>query len=282
LLRRILFTAVFAAASFNSLTVPQASAATTSVRQYLADGFDFPVGKPDGYGYYKARGFWPNGHLGEDWNGRGGGNSDLGDPVYAIGGGVVVYSADYRSGWGNVIIIRHAYRESDGMVRYIDSLYGHLDRRLVKLDQLVKRGQQIGTIGTNHGMYLAHLHLEIRRNLSIGMARSNYKKDYSNYYSPTDFIKTRRKLRTGFRQHPIPVNTFGDGVSQPSSPKLVVPLEKPPSSLSRDSAVAKTRVPEEVEKVLKEHEKPATTTTKGFWQSVKERLRFRPSSASRD
>jgi hypothetical protein len=31
----------------------------------LADGFDFPVGIPDGQGYYKARGFRPNGHLGE-------------------------------------------------------------------------------------------------------------------------------------------------------------------------------------------------------------------------
>ena len=34
----------------------------------LADGFDFPVGKPDGKGYYKARGLrlaTPR-HLGED------------------------------------------------------------------------------------------------------------------------------------------------------------------------------------------------------------------------
>ena len=37
---------------------------------FLADGFDLPVGKPDGEGYYKARGYRPNGHLGEDWNGK--------------------------------------------------------------------------------------------------------------------------------------------------------------------------------------------------------------------
>ncbi|NOY00904.1 MAG: M23 family metallopeptidase, partial [Verrucomicrobia bacterium] len=84
------------------VTAPQIRAANT-ITHYLADGFDYPVGKPNATGYYKARGFYPNGHLGEDWNGRGGGNTDQGDPVYSIAHGVVVYSADFRSGWGNVI-----------------------------------------------------------------------------------------------------------------------------------------------------------------------------------
>ena len=52
-----------------------------------ADGFDFPVGKPDAEGYYRLRGYRANGHLGEDWNGKRGGNTDLGDPVYAIANG---------------------------------------------------------------------------------------------------------------------------------------------------------------------------------------------------
>lgn len=29
-------------------------------------GFDFPVGKPDTEGFYKSRGYWPNGHLSEE------------------------------------------------------------------------------------------------------------------------------------------------------------------------------------------------------------------------
>jgi hypothetical protein len=52
-------------------------AATTLIK--LADGFDFPVGDAEAQGYYKARGFCPNGHPGEDWDGLGGGNSDLDD-----------------------------------------------------------------------------------------------------------------------------------------------------------------------------------------------------------
>ncbi|HEY1080753.1 MAG TPA: hypothetical protein VGE29_00740, partial [Prosthecobacter sp.] len=58
--------------------------AGSTIRVRLADGFDFPVGKPDAAGYYKARGYWPNGHMGEDWNGNGGGDSDLGAPIYAM------------------------------------------------------------------------------------------------------------------------------------------------------------------------------------------------------
>ncbi|WP_166442715.1 M23 family metallopeptidase [Phragmitibacter flavus] len=182
--------------------------AVDTVRCQLADGFDFPVGKPDAAGYYKARGFWPNGHLGEDWNGTGGGDSDLGDPIYNIGHGVVVLSEDVKVGWGNVIIIRHAYREPNGKIEIIDALHGHLLERKVKVGDIVERGQLIGTMGGNNGMYPVHLHFEIRKNLTIGMNRSKFARDYSNYHSPTPFINARRQLASDFKRYEIPVNTF--------------------------------------------------------------------------
>src|SRR5258707_34440 len=86
----------------------------------LADGFDLPVGK-NGLSYYVARGVRPNGHLGEDWNGVGGGDTDLGDPIYSTADGIVTFAQDYRLGWGNVVIIRSAYLEN-GEMKYIDSL----------------------------------------------------------------------------------------------------------------------------------------------------------------
>ena len=186
----------------------------------LADGFDFPVGKPDASGYYKARGYTPNGHLGEDWNGRGGGDSDYGDPIWCIGRGVVVFSDDVRVGWGNVVIIRHAYRDETGKVNMIDSLYGHLLERKVKEGQLMERGQLVGTMGSNRGMYPVHLHFEIRKNLKIGMNRSSFARDYSNYYDPTSFIRANRQLQSNFRKYDIPLGLFapyGKGLSEASS-----------------------------------------------------------------
>ena len=92
----------------------------------LADGFDLPVGR-NGVIYHKARGFQPNGHLGEDWDGPNGGDTDLGDPVFCTAVGMVLFARDYHVGWGNVIIVRHAYAEG-GETKFVDSLYGHLER----------------------------------------------------------------------------------------------------------------------------------------------------------
>ncbi len=175
----------------------------------LADGFDFPVGKPDGEGYYKARGFRPGGHLGEDWNGVRGGDSDLGDPVYSIGHGLVVFARDVRLGWGNVVIVRHAFMEGS-KIQHIDALYGHLDRITVREGQAVTKGQQVGTIGTNRGMYNAHLHFEIRKNLAIGINRTAFPKGFADYHDPTKFIAIRRSLRGGGRATKVAVNTFRD------------------------------------------------------------------------
>jgi len=173
----------------------------------LADGFDFPVGKPEAQGYYKARGFRSHGHMGEDWDGIRGGDTDLGDPIYCIGEGIVVFARDCHMGWGNVIIVRHSYREG-GMVKNVDSLYGHCDRILVHRGQIISRGQQIATIGTAHGLYDAHLHLEIRKNIEIGMSRAKFAQDSSNYYDPTQFINLHRHLQGGGASYKVAMNTF--------------------------------------------------------------------------
>jgi murein DD-endopeptidase MepM/ murein hydrolase activator NlpD len=177
---------------------------TASVR--LADGFGIPVGLDGAKKYYKARGFRPNGHLGEDWNGAGGGDTDLGDPVYCTANGLVVYARDYRAGWGNVVIVRHAFSEKSE-IRYVDSLYGHLDKILVKEGQRLDRGQKLGTIGTGHGRYPAHLHFEIRKDIRVGMFRSKFPRDFRTYFDPTQFILARQSL-SGGRSVSVPINTF--------------------------------------------------------------------------
>lgn len=182
--------------------------AGSTIRVRLADGFDFPVGKPDAAGYHKARGYFPNGHLGEDWNGNGGGDTDLGAPIYACARGVVILSANIGVGWGNCILVRHVYREPDGRVAMVDSLYAHLHQRVVKLHDLVEKGQLVGTMGGNNGMYFVHLHFEMRKNLRVGMNRSQFPRDNSVYYSPTAFINAHRKLAVDARRYDVPVNNF--------------------------------------------------------------------------
>jgi murein DD-endopeptidase MepM/ murein hydrolase activator NlpD len=74
--------------------------------------------------------------------------------------------------------------------------------------QRIKRGQQIGTIGTNFGMYPAHLHFEIRHNLSIGMARNGVPADLVNWANPTDFINSHRQLNREWKAVPLPTGTY--------------------------------------------------------------------------
>ena len=74
--------------------------------------------------------------------------------------------------------------------------------------QKVARGQQIGTMGTAHGQYDAHLHFEIRKNLEIGMSRSKFQKSFSNYYDPTQFITSHRRLSGGGANYKVAMNTF--------------------------------------------------------------------------
>jgi hypothetical protein len=170
-------------------------AVNTPARPPLADGFDLPVGAPDGKGYHITRAaFGTTGrHTGEDWNGNGGADSDLGDPVYATADGVVVFSADARLGHGNVIILQHVFLEKDGSRTICESSYHHLHERLVEEDAIVKRGQKIGTMGNNRGMYPVHLHFELRKTPGMGLEQSKYEKSTKrNYWIPSDFIREHR------------------------------------------------------------------------------------------
>lgn len=159
----------------------------TFSKNFIAHTFDYPVGRPNTNGYYNAQKFQENSHLGEDWNAVTGGNSDLGDPIYAIANGYIKFATNEKGGWGNVIRILHKLPNG----KFIESLYAHCDTILVKENEWVKKGDKIGTIGTANGLYLAHLHFEIRDdvNLPIGPGYSN---NTEGYLHPTNFIKAHR------------------------------------------------------------------------------------------
>ena len=257
-----------------------------TARVLLADGFDFPVGKPDASGYRKARGYVPNGHLGEDWNGTGGGDSDFGDPIYSIARGVVILSENVRVGWGHCIIVRHAYRDTDGVIKMVDSLYAHLNERKAKVGDVVERGTLVGTMGSNFGQYPVHLHFEIRKNLQIGMNRGKFARDNSNYYNPTPFIQAHRTTSSDFVKVDVPLKGFapyGQDISPSASPKIKpaitgfrIPIYRGSSSSttpkgnSKDVQVSKIKAAADARANT-----PATAPaeTGDFWSRLKSKLK---------
>ena len=232
---------------------------TAGVR--AADGFQCPVG-PDGTGegYYVARGYRPNGHLGEDWNGVKGGDTDLGDPIYSVAHGIVMFAKNYHVGWGNVVIIRHAYYEGLSL-KYVDSLYGHLLNFKVEVGEQVKRGQLIGHLGSNNGMYDAHLHFEMRKNLQIGMYRSSFARDLSNYYSPSHFIAGHRVCDRGNRLVDVPINTFPANAppSYAAGPKVYTPMYSPGTAPANPAISSEVVLPPPRRMELRTTVKPTST-----------------------
>lgn len=155
-----------------------------------ATRFDFPLGTEHGAMAYNAQPFTENNHLGDDLNGIGGENSDLGDPVFAVADGKVLAARDGGAGWGNVIIVLHAYYEN-GARKYVQSFYGHVQTILVAPHEEVRRGQQIATVGTGGGKYLAHLHFEMREFITPFIG-AGYRKNTHGWLNPSAFIQAHR------------------------------------------------------------------------------------------
>lgn len=104
---------------------------------------------------------------GIDFNGPGGGDTDLGMPVTASAAGRVTRSLYYDrasgSGYGNAVEIRHA----DG----IRTFYAHLRDRRVRVGQRVARGQLIGHLGKSSAKYSFSAHLHYEQRLPSGALR---------------------------------------------------------------------------------------------------------------
>lgn len=74
------------------------------------------------------------------------------DNVLAAFDGVVTRSSPY-SGYGNCIVIKHAYG--------LETLYSHQSKNLVKVGDKVKAGQVIGLTGRTGRATTEHLHFEV-------------------------------------------------------------------------------------------------------------------------
>lgn len=76
------------------------------------------------------------------------------DTVYAAYSGKIRLTNYEPRGYGNYIIVRHGNK--------LETVYGHLNKILVKKDQVVKAGQPIGLGGSTGRSTGPHLHFETR------------------------------------------------------------------------------------------------------------------------
>lgn len=148
--------------------------------------FSPPMGTDQGALVYNAQKYWEMNdkrgghHTGDDLNGIGGMNTDLGDPVFAAADGIVVYAGEPSPGWGNVVVLSHLAPDGKPM----QSMYAHLDKIEVAKDTLVGRGVKIGTVGTANGYYPAHLHFEIRAGDTVDIG-GGYANDPADRLDPS-------------------------------------------------------------------------------------------------
>lgn len=100
-------------------------------------------------------GFGLRGHNGIDFA------IPVGSPVWACDDGVVAVSRWDSSGYGELIVVQHAWGKS---------YYAHLSAREVAAGATVRRGQMIGKTGNTGNSTGPHLHFEIRPD---GVSASN-------------------------------------------------------------------------------------------------------------
>jgi murein DD-endopeptidase MepM/ murein hydrolase activator NlpD len=76
-----------------------------------------------------------------------------GTPIYAVMDGTVVYSG-VQGAYGNVVVIEHP--------DFVMTVYAHNEKNMVSVNDVVKKGQQIATVGATGNAQGAHLHFEYR------------------------------------------------------------------------------------------------------------------------
>ncbi|HKC49337.1 MAG TPA: M23 family metallopeptidase [Myxococcota bacterium] len=97
-------------------------------------------------------------HKGLDIAGR------MGTPIYAAADGEVIYATQKKS-LGYAVKLRHGYG--------IETVYGHMQETLVKPGEAVKRGQQIGLMGSTGRSTGPHVHYAVLVN-GKGVNPRNY------------------------------------------------------------------------------------------------------------
>lgn len=110
----------------------------------------------------------------------------VGDTIYATFDGKVRVQRFEKKGYGNYLVLRHP--------NGLETIYGHLSKFLVDVDDTVKSGDPIALGGNTGRSTGSHLHLEFR---FLGQAIDPAKiVDFDNYVCHTDeYVITKDSLK---------------------------------------------------------------------------------------
>lgn len=126
------------------------------------------------------------------------------DTIYAAFDGKIRLTAYEGRGYGNYVIIRHP--------NGLETVYGHLNKHLVKPDQTVRAGDPIGLGGSTGRSTGPHLHFETRfMGYAINPAAIF---DFANHTTHTDQYTFSKSTYTKARNFAPSKNKRGDLASE--------------------------------------------------------------------
>ena len=140
------------------LSVPKSSSSLRSEKIRTAKKKKTPKARPrKGILIWPAKGTLTSG-FGKR-NGRKHEGIDIAGPkgtaIYSAAAGEVVFSGWGPTGYGKMVIIKHAH--------HLTTVYAHNSKILVKKGKYVKQGQKISLMGSTGRSTGPHLHLEVRK-----------------------------------------------------------------------------------------------------------------------
>jgi hypothetical protein len=94
----------------------------------------------------------------------------LGSAVQVIANGLVISVESNDQTYGRVVRVVHKMKTRKGF-EWVESIYAHLGTTEVKAGDFVKRGDRIGTLGSDLNNNFGYLHLEMRSEIGLPLTR---------------------------------------------------------------------------------------------------------------
>jgi len=150
--------------------------------RFPVDNYERDWYSAQGFGKKVTNTYW---HEGEDLNLKTGGDTDLGQPIFAIAEGIVTSVHNHVGGnsFGKHIHIKHV-----GLWGSCWSHCSHCLEILVKEGDKVTEGQRIALLGKS-GTDVAHLHFAIKREATGIDAIATTEEELKKWHNPLEFIR---------------------------------------------------------------------------------------------